>query len=506
MRLSRIMTICLLLLLPCGARADDIGPAQAQALQQQLKDWLAGLLGPSVKLPELPWRITGEHDHYLMAVPIPALSSPAGELATTATLRPLDGGRWSIDQLKMPPSGSFTMTVPETGDDGRGGAVKVDFSIGQQDSHGVIDPTLATPSTLHTEIGNLVVATDSPKQRQEQRIDRYLADTSLTPSANGRLDLVSSATVNGLKSASQAGGATPVAIGVQTVRAVGKISGINHDRVAALLAATGGLIGALPPDIAKKQDKSDIPAPVSAQLRLLIAALPDMLTEVNLEENIDGLQVEVQGMGGLSMKHFLLGFGGDSPEGRLHAWVRVGLDDLASPSLPPNVAAYLPHHIEIKPSLSGVLTADLHKLALDATEAGADRDSLQPDIDAIFSHGGVKIGLETLAFDLGPATVEATGHITALSPGKWQGEAHVTATGLDDLATQARSNPDLQQALPVLIMLRGMAKPDGKQLVWDVASDGPRVTVNGLDLSQLGNGGSQPGRPPVGRPSQHPSR
>ena len=37
-------------------------------------------------------------------------------------------------------------------------------------------------------------------------------------------------------------------------------------------------------------------------------------------------------------------------------------------------------------------------------------------------------------------------------------------------------------------MLRGLGKPDGKKLVWDIVSDGPTVTVNGLDLSQLGSG------------------
>jgi hypothetical protein len=208
-------------------------------------------------------------------------------------------------------------------------------------------------------------------------------------------------------------------------------------------------------------------------------------------------------MGGMSMKHFLLGFGGEAPGGKLHAWLHLAMDELTSPSLPPKVAPYLPHHIEIKPSVSGVQTADLHKLALDATEEGADTDSLEPDIQALFSRGGINVGLETLSFDLGPAKVEGTGHLTVLSANTWHGEAHVTATGLDDLTAQARTNPDLQQALPVLIMLRGMSKPDGKKLVWDIVSDGPTVTVNGLDLSQMG-GADKPA--PNGKPGQKPKR
>ena len=140
-------------------------------------------------------------------------------------------------------------------------------------------------------------------------------------------------------------------------------------------------------------------------MRRLVDSLQDLLTAVSVEETLDGVQVEIAGMGGLSMKHFLFGFGGEAPDGRLHAWLDIGLDELASPSLPPKIATFLPHHVEIRPSLSGVLTADLHKLALDATEEGADVDSLAPDIAAIFSHGGIKLGIETLSFDLGPAKV-----------------------------------------------------------------------------------------------------
>ena len=181
MRFSRLAGLCLLLLLPCAARADDIGPAQAQALQQQLKDWLAGLLGPAVTLPDLPWRITGEHDHYAIAWPIPGLASPAGEAAMTANVRPLDGGRWSIDEVTIPPSGTLTIALPEAGEAGKSVPVDMQFSVGRQDTHGTIDPGLATASTMHTDIGDMVIASNSAKQRQEQRINRYRADTSLTP-------------------------------------------------------------------------------------------------------------------------------------------------------------------------------------------------------------------------------------------------------------------------------------------------------------------------------------
>jgi hypothetical protein len=312
--------------------------------------------------------------------------------------------------------------------------------------------------------------------------------------------------VEGWKSASQAGSGTPVAIGIQTVHAVGRVGGVKRERVAAMLAAAGGLIAALPPDVTSKGVSPDLQPAVRSQLRLVIGSLQDMLTSASLEETVDGLQVEVAGVGGVSIKRILFGFGGEAPDGNLRAWLNLGLDELASPSLPPKVAAYLPHHFEIKPTLSGVTTADLHKLALDATEQGGD-DRLGPDIAAIFSHGGIEAGLERLAFDLGPAKVVGVGQLTVVSPDEWHGKAHVVATGLDELTNQARTNPELRQALPALVMIRGLAKPDGEKLVWDIVSDGPSVMVNGLDLSQMGGGDDKPkAKPPAAKPGQPRTR
>ena len=79
--------------------------------------------------------------------------------------------------------------------------------------------------------------------------------------------------------------------------------------------------------------------------------------------------------------------------------------------------------------------------------------------------------------------------------------------GIDDLTAQARNSPELQSALPALIMLRGLAKQDGERLVWDVVSDGPKTTVNGLDLSQLaGTDKSKSKSPAAQKPGQKPSR
>jgi len=484
-RLPYYLLLCLLL--PCGAHAEDIGPAQAQNLQQQLQAWLSGLLGPGVTLPALPWQITGEHDHYLITWPISGLDNKP-DAVVSASVRPLDAGRWSLDRVTAPAAGTFTITVPDTGKGNPQGPVKVAFSIGSQEIRGMLDPGLTTPSMLHTDLGHLTVATDGPTEHQEQHIDRYLVDTSLMPGRNGRLDLSANATISGWQSAAQMGDGKPIAMAVETLHARGLIEGVDRDRVAGLITALGSFIGALPAEPAPPDHKAPLPPQARAQLRLMIAALQDVLTGVSLQEDLDGLKVEVAGTGGISLQHVRLGLGGEAPEGRLHLWIDLGLDGLDSPTLPPRLVNLLPRHVEIRPSVSGVQTADLRKLLTDASQGDADGASMKPDLMAIFANGGIDVGLEALSFDLGPAKFEGRGKVTVLAPGIWRGRAHVDATGFDELLAQAHNDTDIQQALPILIMLRGLAKPDGTRLVWDIESDGATsVKVNGIDLSQLGS-------------------
>ena len=500
MRVVSCAAMCAALLLPVSVSAQSIGPQQAQALKQQLQDWLSGLLGPSVKLPDLRLRVEGEQDHYKLSWPLSGLGG-AGDAAVTAVARPMDGGRWSIEDVQAPPSGSLTVTMPDTAGTPAPGPMKMTFSLGHQDTHGVIDPSLTSSSTFHSELRDVAVTTDSAMQHQEQHLDRWLMDSSLKPAKDGRFDLVSDTTMEGWKSAAKLQAGTPIAFGAQTIHAIGELNGVNRDKVGGLIAAAGGLIGTLPQDAMTKGAHGDIPPAAMVQLHLMVAALHDLVGSVSLEETMDGVQIEIAGMGGLTIKHLLFGFGGEAPDGKLRAWIDIGVDGLDSPTLPPKIAAYLPRHFEIKPSLSGVQTADILKLAADATDGSPDESRLAPDLSAVLSNGA-SLGVETLAFDLGPAKFSGTGHAVMLSPDSWRGESRITATGLDKLVTEAQGNPDMAQAVPILIMARGLAKPDGDHLVWDVVSDDGKLTINGMDLSALGGGdkgSDKPQQPPRGK-------
>jgi hypothetical protein len=65
----------------------------------------------------------------------------------------------------------------------------------------------------------------------------------------------------------------------------------------------------------------------------------------------------------------------------------------------------------------------------------------------------------------------------------------------------AKTQPALKRALPMILLARGMARPQGDRLLWDIAYTKGHVTVNGTDLSAL------TGAPPNhARPDKRPDR
>src|SRR6185312_4671855 len=189
-----------------------------------------------------------------------------------------------------------------------------------------------------------------------------------------------------------------------------------------------------------------------AALRSLIESLRDIITAITGKETIDGLHIAVAGQGEANVRQVRLALDGSAPDGMLRGWFEVGLDGIAVQDLPPNVASLVPTHVALRPSVAGVSLADLMTLALEATEPDADSALLVGDAEALLTHGGITLGLDSLDIDLGPATLRAHGQAVVTAVDEYQAEAHVTATGIDALMQQARGNPDLRQALPVLAM------------------------------------------------------
>ncbi|HVC61536.1 MAG TPA: hypothetical protein VND19_14380 [Acetobacteraceae bacterium] len=483
------LALFLALLLPVGAAAQTIDLDAARTLQQNLQSWFANLLGPNLGTAERNLRVTPEDDHFRVAVPF---AGAAGDIEVRADVRPLEGGRWSVDALRLPAASRFTLRMPEPGGP-PGSKVPTVFSlrIGTQNSHAMLDPAFATPSSLDINLGNVGLVTDSPRQHQEQHIDRYVVHTTLEPH-DGRLDLVQAGTITGWRSASRVGTRPAVAFGADHIQADGRVDGIDRTHAAALLTAVSGLLAALPPAAAAQHGDVVLSAPARAALRALIESLRGIVTDVRGTETIDGLHVAVAGQGEATVRQVRLGIGGAAPNGVLHAAMDVAFDGIAVRNVQPRAAALMPRHLALRPSVAGVSVAALTALALEATDQDVNHARLQADAAALLAHGGVTLGLDTLDLDVGPATLHGHGHVLLTGPNQYQAEAHVTATGLDNLMRQARGNPDLQRVLPFLAMARGFARPQGDHLVWDIVAGNGGLTVNGI---ALGNPHAEPHQP-----------
>ncbi len=450
----------------------DIGPDQAQALTAQLRDWLRGMAGPQASLPNLTAIADG--DHYLLTVPLTGLGGP--DRNVTARLRPLDGGRWAADDVLLP--ADLTMTTA-----GHQGPIRVHATIAGQDSHGVIDPTWATPSTLVTGLRGIAVDTDAAGQRRTQRFDTYNQTLTLRPAAGGKLDIDEDGSAEGWKTAQALPDGRAMASGAQKLYGSVHVIGLDRSQAATL----GPVLGAL----------SAAPTPErNERLRALVVALHGLITSLKFDETIEGMQVAVAGRGNAEIDKMHFSFDSAAPEGNLAANMSVGVDGLALPDLSPSAAGLAPKHVKLGLSLAGVSAAALNDLALAALAPGADSTTVAPQIDALFADpgatGGPRVGIDTLGFDLGPAQVDGHGSVVAVSPTDVRGTARVAVTGFDALVTQMQGDPSLQQALPFLILARGMSRSEGSTLIWDIVFTPTGLTVNGVDPRTLLGGKRKP--------------
>ncbi len=285
------------LLVPGAAAAQTVTQEQANVLRQQLTDTFSELLGPAVKLADLPLKITAAGDHYDMSWPIPGLEVPAGDPAVMAELKPLDGGRWSLEKARFPSAGSFSFTLPDTSA-GPGGPMKGTYSISKQDLQWTIDPNFASPSTSHSEVQGLALTMDGAKKHQEEHVDRMAGQAVLTPTKDGRLDLTSDATAEGLKSAALEDNKPAIAFGARRVHATTRAEGINRAHVADFWGAFVKFIALMPKPPEKKGDDTELTPLAKAQLRLMIAAMQDTVTSISMQETVDDMQIEIADKGG----------------------------------------------------------------------------------------------------------------------------------------------------------------------------------------------------------------
>ena len=185
-----------------------------------------------------------------------------------------------------------------------------------------------------------------------------------------------------------------------------------------------------------------------------------------------------------------MGFDATTPDGMLNARMTLGMEGLDLSELPLGpYAALVPRRLLLRPTVSGVATADLMRLAQAASVPGAKPER---ELAALFGRGGVTAGLESFALDIGRTAFTGMATLRAPTPDDSTAEGQVSATGFDALIETVKAIPDLASALPALVFAKGIGRDAGDRLVWDITYRHGQVVVNGVDLAAMAGGQKAP--------------
>ncbi len=487
------------------ARADDAAPAAvaaapisadgARQLEQQVHDWLAALLGPRADIDARPLHVTAEDDHYRIELP---LASTLAAVAATgvsfegdpvsAELKPLDGGRWAIDDIRAP--SKLRVSFPSPSSDGDSGTTQITATIEQQEQHAVLDPSLATPSLWDAKIKGYKYVMSGPAEAgtRTTSVDEVTMHMRWEPTADGRMTVRQDTESHLLATNAVMPTIGLVSVSAERMLASVRLDGVAPNEVAPFLHAVMDLapVGlAAARQAGGQQDAPKLTDENRASLHTALTALAGMMGGFDEQVTLENLHLSGSGHGGRLAK-MVSGLSVGAPDGRALIRFDLTLDGLDSPEIPAGVyRKYLPRHIALAPRVGGVPAADLRALLLREADSNGDAPLLEVQAGALLAKGPLAVGLDDISLDFGPATLRGKGEARFSAIDQYEGEAHFSATGLDELIKQANKVPELKEAAPVLFMLKGMGRQDGARTIWDVSYHDGKMLVNGNDMSGM---------------------
>jgi hypothetical protein len=467
-----------------------LGAARAQAadagtLETELHDWLGSLLGPNAGLGQRPVRLTPQDGHFALEVPI---SGAVGRTAIvldgpplTATARGLDGGRWALDDIRLPSPLRVTLPGPH-------GASIGTITMQEQEQHAVVDPRLATTSTWDGRIGGYATRWRGPDGDRHSEAAHLHTHIAWQPAGGGRLDVTETASSDLISSSTRVEQVGVVSFSAGHAQVEAHIDRLAPGQVPLLLRA---MLDLMPTLMTAASSAAAAPAThhltpeARAALATALDAAGDLLSGFGEQVRLQNVHVHAPTFDA-AMRSVEFGASGAAPEGRLRLRLHLAMDGFDSGALPDGpLHDYLPRHIAFTPRLSGLAADRVLALLRKVVASDGNDPALAGEAQALMWEGPLAIGLDELAADFGPAVLSASGEVRIAGPDQVTGQARIRMTGLEALIHDMQALPMLQQALPVLIFLKGIGAPEAGATVWNVAYADGRVTVNGTDLSQM---------------------
>src|SRR5271166_3204705 len=485
MRPSRILGIAAALsLLPCLA-VPGVGQTSDAGLVEALSLLSGGLLVPRDHPPE----VTHDGDLYRVRVPLPALTTPR-DASIDVVAKPLDTGVWDITALTLPPAGSLTMAGEGAAEPGM-----LTFSIGRQAFNARVDPSLAAPSPFKAEFGEIALRTEAAGRHTEQTIARYGMEGTLSGDPGGHLTIRALGTLaNWLITGDGGQPGTAFSLSMRSATSRTEVDGLDRGQTERLRVAAQALSADRPAAVAGAPAgtmRTLSPSPDAREpLRAMIDALGGLLTRVDMDETILGVHFDAAGANTVDIGKIRLGLTCAARDGHVDADLDIAVSDLDVGMVPADYAAFVPRRITIRPAVSGVRTDALLQWLRGATAEGQDRAALSAQALALLIEPGARAGIETLVIESGPLRIEGSARVRPLPDGSAGFDVHLTATGLDPMIAAVQGTPKALQILPMAFLIKGMAKPQGDSLVWDIVFADGAATINGMPF----------GQPPAGAP------
>jgi hypothetical protein len=475
------------------AATAPVSAEQAKQVETNIRAWLTGQVGALVDVSALPLQVIAETDSYQLAVPFGGVLADGavkvGDGKITLRVKQLDDHRWSIEDFRLPSPWAFTVdkSLQDASKEGLSGMT---FTFGDQDTHGVLDTSLATTSTLDTRIKGYGVVAQGKEGPQTTYVDGLTSHMAWQPTSDGLLTMTGQSDLDGYRAATMLPSGEKLAIDIAHMRASLTAKGVAMADLGAIIHSAvqlGVSAKALHDSGAPQPD--GIPDADKATVKALVKALAGMMVSLTSDSSYEGLKVDIGGQAG-SLHKLSIGFDMAAPKGHVDIAWRIGLEGLDSPLIPPGVYRdYLPRRLKLTPHIGGISKPELVALLLRSIDDPKAADNFMQVAATLLAKGPLVLGVKDIAVDFGPAALSGGGGVTVKSVADYTGAGEFHVTGLDELIQKANATPELKEAAPGLVFLKGLGKQEGKAMVWKIRYAGHKLFVNDNDMSAMMPGG-----------------
>ncbi len=476
MSLAVRLAVSLLALTPFAVQADSAADAAA-GLQAGIRAWMERVAGTDPGPHTV--QVAPAGDDFRFELPV---AGPVGGTGwrlsgdpVSAVAKPLDGGLWAIESLRLP-----TPLRAEQDRTPGGAPPGWTLTLAEQTISAQFDPSLASGSSLAATLRGFALAVPAVDGgTQTTSFDRYSWVGGWKPDGDGRVTVAGEGKGENLSVVTDVPGRPDRAsVTAAAIRNSLRVDGLSFDRLGAAVRSIASLLpgAAQTPGPAAPKDR--------ARLRDLVLALRDLLGGAQQETALEHVQFGMGGQGG-TLASLRIGGRAAATDGIVDVSLRLSAEgvDLPQVQLGP-LHDYLPRRITLAPHISGIPADALVSLLLRGLDGG-DPEQLQAEALTLLATSSLKAGLDDVVLDLGAAVVKASGTIAVATPDDIAGTARIVATGLDGLIRRADSVPELSGVAPFLLLLKGIGEQQGDATVWNVVYADGQTAVNGTDLSAL---------------------